>query len=566
VTTPKPRTKYSLQTDPIIGCKINIRITKEVNMQQIYGTQFAVSEWAYRTARPYADPFNEVVLDVDITGPGGQTWRIPAYWAGGQEWRVRFAPAAPGTYTLRSQCSIESDPDLHGQTGELLAAEAAPETNTLMRRGPLRPTADGRTLEHTDGTPFFWLGDTWWMGLCQRLAWPAEFQQLTADRVGKGFTVVQIVAGLYPDMPGFDPRGANEAGFPWEDGYARINPAYFDMADLRIAWLVRSGLLPCVVGCWGYYLPLLGPEKMQQHWRYLVARWGAYPVVWCLAGEAEMPYYLSSDKEGDRARQNSGWTEIARYLRAIDPLHHLITIHPTQIGRDQISDDSLLDLNMLQTGHGGPGSPARTITLVQRETARQPHMPTLVSEVSYEGFLHYTGAEVQRLTFWSSVLSGAAGHTYGANGIWQVNQMGKPYGPSPHGGTWGNQPWQEAAALPGSTHLGLAKGLLDRFEWWRLEPHQEWVEPCGSAEHPEWPFAAGIPGKLRLIYFYGPNFAWDKPFYVQGFEPGSAYHAALWDPRTGQEYPLGPVQPDPDGRWSIPPQPEFSDWLLILTA
>ena len=24
-------------------------------------------------------------------------------------------------------------------------------------------------------------------------------------------------------MPGFDPRGANEAGFPWEKDYARIN-------------------------------------------------------------------------------------------------------------------------------------------------------------------------------------------------------------------------------------------------------------------------------------------------------------------------------------------------------
>ena len=50
------------------------------------------------------------------------------------------------------------------------------------------------------------------------------FSALTADRVSKGFTVVQIIAGLYPDMPAFDPRGANEAGFPWEADYARITP------------------------------------------------------------------------------------------------------------------------------------------------------------------------------------------------------------------------------------------------------------------------------------------------------------------------------------------------------
>jgi hypothetical protein len=29
----------------------------------------------------------------------------------------------------------------------------------------------------------------------------------------------------------------------------------------------------------------MGMEKVKKHWRYLIARWSAYPVVWCLAGE-----------------------------------------------------------------------------------------------------------------------------------------------------------------------------------------------------------------------------------------------------------------------------------------
>ena len=69
---------------------------------------------------------------------------------------------------------------------------------------------------------------------------------------------MQIVAGLYPDMPAFDPRGENEAGLPWEKDYATIRPAYFDMADLRIAHLVDNGIAPCIVGCWGYFLPANG--------------------------------------------------------------------------------------------------------------------------------------------------------------------------------------------------------------------------------------------------------------------------------------------------------------------
>ena len=73
------------------------------------------------------------------------------------------------------------------------------------------------------------------MGLCKRLHWPDDFRALAADRVAKGFTVIQIVAGLYPDMPAFDARGIERGrATPGRPSTARINPAYFDMADLRM--------------------------------------------------------------------------------------------------------------------------------------------------------------------------------------------------------------------------------------------------------------------------------------------------------------------------------------------
>ena len=164
--------------------------------------------------------------------------------------------------------------ELDGQTGELLL-EAYDGTNVLYQRGAVRVAANRRHFEHADGTPFLWLGDTWWMGLTQRLGWPTDFQTLCADRTAKGFSVIQIVAGLYPDMPWYDERGANEAGYPWDQAFSHLNPAYFDKADRRIQYLVDAGLVPCIVGCWGYFLPWMGLDKMKQHWRNLVARWGA---------------------------------------------------------------------------------------------------------------------------------------------------------------------------------------------------------------------------------------------------------------------------------------------------
>ncbi|NLF00974.1 MAG: DUF5060 domain-containing protein, partial [Anaerolineales bacterium] len=44
----------------------------------LYAIQNQVAEWAYTSGKPYADPFNEVTLDVVFTGPDGRQQRVPA--------------------------------------------------------------------------------------------------------------------------------------------------------------------------------------------------------------------------------------------------------------------------------------------------------------------------------------------------------------------------------------------------------------------------------------------------------------------------------------------------------
>jgi len=290
------------------------------------------TEMTFLSGRTYADPFNEVSLDVLFTGPNGQERRVPAFWAGNNVWKVRYASPVTGMHRFRSVCSERQDQGLHGVSGTVEIKNYT-GSNPLLLHGPLRVDESHRYLQHLDQTPFLWLGDTWWMGLCHRLQWPEEFKTLAADRKGKGFNVIQIVAGLYPDMPPFDPRGANENGFPWETNYARIRPQYFDAADQRLGYLVEQGLMPCVVGAWGYFMPWMGVERMKAHWRYLIARYSAWPVVWCAAGEANLPWYLASGFPYDDRKQLSDWTEILRFIRATDPFHRPLTIHPTAIKR-----------------------------------------------------------------------------------------------------------------------------------------------------------------------------------------------------------------------------------------
>ena len=543
-----------------------------------YAAQYSATEWAYTSSKRYSDPFNEVQLDVLITRPDGSEQVVPAFWADEQTWRVRYSSTQIGTHHFRTRCSDPHTTDLHEQEGTLQVT-LYEGNNPLFRHGPLQVASNRRNLEHLDGTPFFWLGDTWWMGLCKRLKWPEDFQELTADRVAKGFSLIQIVAGLNPALDPFDERGANEAGFPWERDYSRINPAYFDMADLRVAHLVCSGLLPCIVGCWGYYLDFAGADVLKQHWRYLIARYGAYPVVWCAAGEAVMPFYRAPEfLEMKKARAKSKdrtawhdpekaviWSDIMRSIRAMDPYHHPLTIHPTVFGHDQVDDPTTMDIHWLQTGSMGYMTLAPTIAMLEKALAAEPKMPTLDSEVNYENN-DINPAVIQRFTFWSCFLTGAAGHTYGASGLWQVNTREQPFGLFPRGISWTSMPWDKAYKRPGSGQLGIGKRLLERYPWWQFEAHPEWVEPHQTPENRISCYAAGIPGRIRVVYIpVEPlHFMPSRQVMMKGLEPGLTYRAYYYSPKTGEEQDLGTVTGDEQGDYLLPQPPIFQDWVVAL--
>jgi hypothetical protein len=141
-------------------------------------------------------------------------------------------------------------------------------------------------------------------------------------------------------------------------------------------------------------------------------------------------------------------------VRATDPFHRPLTIHPTAIkrytARHATDDPSLLDFDMLQTPHGQSEAVPVTVKAVRESYAAAPIMPVIDGEASYEMLSDSLPTEWTRRMFWLCLMNGAAGHTYGANGIWQCNRPGQPHGASPHDGSYGKIPWNEAMALPGS--------------------------------------------------------------------------------------------------------------------
>ncbi|MHB8971136.1 MAG: apiosidase-like domain-containing protein [Pirellulaceae bacterium] len=491
--------------------------------------QWVVSETSFTSAKKYDNPFVDVEVDV-VFKQGEQQWKVPAYWAGGDTWTVRFAPPLQGDYTYRVTCSDPANKGLHGNE-QSLPVTAYTGDHPLLKHGFIQVSANGRHFEHADGTPFFWLGDTWWKCLCKRMTWDG-FQELTADRQAKGFNVVQIVCGPYPDEGFLEPRMANEGGLPYESvKFEKVNPEYFNYADRRLQHLVEAGIAPAIVGAWGRgdcnSMEAIGVVGLKRHWRYLVARYSAYPVFWILAGEIP-----------EETKWGQGpWAELAIYLRGIDPYHRPLTCH-TGHGRRGVQGDShVIDFDMVGGNHDERVAvDPKTVAIVSSAYSKDPPMPVLVGETCYEGHMQQGFGDVQRRMFWGRILSGAAGHTYGAAGIWHASVEGDPgCASSAFGGTkvydWTT--WKEGMNYPGATQLGIGKKLLEQYPWSRFEPHPEWTD--GDS------LAAGIPGEVRFIYQPRRGiYDWEGTV-VKNLELGVTYHVFYFDPATGRRFDQGIV-------------------------
>ncbi len=541
------------------------------------------------TSVDYAQPFNDITTNALITTPSGKILSVPAFWRGDKAWCVRYSSTEIGEHTYITHCSNPDDADLHQQSGSILIG-AYEGDNPLIKHGGIKIAKDKRHFAHQDDTPFFWLGDTWWMGLCGRMS-DTEFEQLAQHRANQGFNLIQLVAGLYPDMPAFDERGKSDSGFAWEQDFTQINPAFYEAADKRIQILIKHGIVPCILGCWGYYLTWMGTEKMQQHWHNLMARWGALPIVWISSGEQTMPWYLTPQNERNQTIDSlkQDWSTVMQSMRQINAFDRLISAHPMTSARDSVNDIRLIDFEMQQTGHDQPTQHHADRALAGWHA--QPMMPVISGESRYEALEispTVTASEV-RQSFWAHLIhSGLSGHTYGANGIWQVNLPEQAYGESPAGNNWGTLPWQDAMQLPGAQQLTIAKQFIDTLPWYALYTY--------TLAHPPKPLAAlidRIPSKRisrqlrkrligkqvntpvaaaktldqQLAIYYTVT---DKEFALNTKPFKSGFSAYWFDPTSGRQHQIDTSMVTNAPSASFVPFGKNSagdqDWVLVLSA
>jgi hypothetical protein len=498
-----------------------------------------------------------------VTAPDGAAVEVPAFVGADGRLRARVRNTGAGRYGFA----------FAGATVDVEAPAPPPGRRDLTVR-PGEPFL----RDEATGTPFLWVADTWWYAFSDRASGDG-FADLLERRRRQGYTAVQLVAGLYPETTGFTEQAATDGVWSWTTDYGHPDPRWWDTAEQRLAAIVAAGIVPAVVGAWSYYLLDLGDDRMRRHWREVVARWSALPVVWCVAGEVGLPHYdeLFADDLADRVDDLlTRWAAVGAEVRKLDPYRRPITYHPCPAFEHHTSLDAMggradVDFVWMQTGHADRGSVAPSLRALARARRADPPVPVVNSEVCYEGIAAGSPATLQRMLFWSHVLSGAAGHTYGAQGMWAF-AAGRPDDP---GYVWGAVDWPTAALLPGGEQTGRAGRLLEDLRWWEYRPLPGGVEPAADLDRPFLPYCAGTADE-RVVYV--PANSLRDPSIGISLElkrlslrqlTAGRWTVAVVNPRTGDTHATLPADVGAAGGWDLPALhfatalPTFEDWLLI---
>ena len=536
-------------------------------------------------------------LQATFVHEGGTTLVLDGYWTGGQTWRIRFSPTLPGAWTWMAS-SKTGDSGFTG-TGSFYAT---PPSQADMKTNPNlhgHVHVNGEYFTYADKTPFLPLGDTFWRmnSLLPLGSLTDSFNTFVKDRVAKKFNTVLIM---------YISSNPNEGGYLWDAttkppkdptvNWSKINPAYFDALDTRIQAFWDHGMVIFGHPTWIVEITEMTFKQAVDLSHYLLSRYGAYNLVWSLTGEfheACKSKSLFCDNHFAKIAELGKWVggspASTPSRQGYNPFKHPMSVHPGGYDLNAPDDDNetsrlfdkepWLDHHWVQTY-------AETDKIVYRVSELRgtvpggikSHRPVLMSEPSYEDHQNgrYTdwdqgsGAVKQaskaRRQAWTSMFVGAAGHIYGAHGIWEATTPA-------------------ALDFAGSGQVHWVKDTLLTLGWPSLAP-----APCveighgtsWSAPSLDYPSNASDHAAV-LAYTYAPRclMRQDKTYAIYipagnkdatlrvAMLGGKEYKAHWINPRDGSTRTINGgalVNTSHTDHFEIPSRPatENNDWVLIL--
>jgi len=284
--------------------------------------RFGMLERTFSSATTPANPYVTITATAILTEPDGRTQRhLPLFWDGGSRWTFRFSPDRVGSW----QWTIRSDDS--GLVGRSGAFGVVPSDGA----GGIMPMEGfPRHFQRQNGEPFWFQGETAWAlytdSAEEQHDGRAAEQQIDT-RAAQDFNVMH-------SMLISEGGWGNEGGDAFEDlSRERLNPAYWQAIDRRLAYLNRKGITGGLVLAWGDkrrnpndWREFPSQPARLRYARYVTARYSAYDVYFIVAGEWNNDVRNSRSLTAEEVRAQYG--EIGAAIQGSDPHGRMITIHP----------------------------------------------------------------------------------------------------------------------------------------------------------------------------------------------------------------------------------------------
>jgi hypothetical protein len=573
-------------------------------------------ELSFTTEHKFSNPYTDVIVWVDLTGPGFHK-RVYGFWDGGNTFRIRVVATAPGAWHWTSG-SEPSVPGLAGESGSFIAkdwTEAEKDENPL-RRGFLQPTPNRHALQTADGKPFFVLGDTWYSAGTNRFRWydddqerpigpTAGFKDYVRFRKAQGFNWVNIIAafpnwetdGLPWHIVMNDPekttvRSAwlefgtgsaknmdNEGGRPFVfpgkvPGYEnvfpdvdRINPEYFKYIDRKIDYLNAHGFVPFIEvsrrdssELWKKYYSW--PDSYSRFIQYVWSRYQANNTVLS-------PIHLDIIQESITVPDFDRAIDLVFQKYGPPPFGTLLSANANPSTLVNWGENSWVTLH--QVGNKREHEYYWYMTEIYRDPNPRP---ALNGEPYYSGYVDARGLnggykygapggtlkddQFVRSAMYGNVLSGGwSGHVYGAEGIW-----GADIEPSAPIKMWDAFKWNSASQMQYLRKFIFSVGK--RYQ--DLVPDTGFVVPSQThivKGYEGWAYAARTPDRRIFLCYFEKGC---PSSLVRGARVMSLYRAQWFDPRSGVWSNVGDgvIRADTIGEIQLPEFPSDEDWGLSL--
>jgi len=571
-----------------IFCFIMMASCQKTKKEKVH--VFEIKEITLEAKNEYQNPYTEIECWLDLKGPDFNK-RIYGFWDGGNTFRIRIAATKPGDWTWTSS-SNQTDVGLNKKSGSFSAINWTEQEikENPNRHGFIEATPNGHALQYADGTPFFFLGDTWWAASTWRYPltgngpdsnWVPSpeghsFENIVHYRQKQGYNSLAMIA-CYPnwaddDYPAvvvdsngigvrdpWDKFGASTAKdmhdelgnrpFSIKDGgpmadYDQINPSYFQSLDKKMDYLASVGFVPFMETVrrdhgpsWKAYFDW--PNSFVRYIQYIAARYGAHNFILSPIHLDWIPpvHSLSGDEFNEALLV---WHKKYGSLPYGQPVTSLIdgATHITYGSNEKVPWLTMHSVGNNPRNHG-------FYPWLEEQFKLDPPKPTTNLEAFYPGWDQYAVTLVAgertewnsdrdnyfgRTQAWGSVFSGGlAGHIYGT-GAYDGTTVGEDEGERPF--IW------DALKYPAGEQVGYLRKFLESegalYQHFQLASNNLIPrKSIGSLPNglDGWAFMICLEDKsLSMLYFEN---ACEIPL-IKGFTPNSKYTLIWFNPITGE--------------------------------